>query len=245
VPFSCRKLTRGVARSFKQLRRLALSDCNKIATWRAGCGCVSLRLCTCAMPRKAEDSKQPRAGRPATRRVLERPPDPDDAATPDDEAYIDARAAGTAARAEPVMPHEPLIWLSREERRAMARGRQDGGLSPNGRSAVSQQSRRCPYCTARLANGAAVCSEVCDQGWWRVVPTISGELYEEKKGVPPKATPSPSGRCQGCPYGWRRGVANWGESACAAPDSPSLAVFRKHEIGGCQAERADLLKNTT
>jgi hypothetical protein len=43
------------------------------------------------MPRKPQDNKQPRAGRPATRRVLERPPDPDDAATPDDDDYIDAR----------------------------------------------------------------------------------------------------------------------------------------------------------
>jgi hypothetical protein len=59
------------------------------------------------------------------------------------------------------MPHEPLIWLIRKERRALTRGQQvsptgaDGSVSPKG------ANRRCLYCTAKLANGSAVCSDEC------------------------------------------------------------------------------------
>jgi hypothetical protein len=74
------------------------------------------------------------------------------------------------------MPHEPHQWLSREEirreRRKIARGWHNGG-----KSAASEQSRRCLYCRGPLANGAAVCCAACDDGWWSVVPTIDGELW--------------------------------------------------------------------
>jgi hypothetical protein len=43
-----------------------------------------------AMPRK-RDKPQARPGREARRPVLERPPDPGDAASPDDQAYMEGR----------------------------------------------------------------------------------------------------------------------------------------------------------
>jgi hypothetical protein len=66
-------------------------------------------------------------------------------------------------RIERVSPYhrfgEPL---TREERRLLAR---------------SPHRRRCLYCLGPLANGRAVCSDACDDGWWAIVPTLSGELW--------------------------------------------------------------------
>jgi hypothetical protein len=82
------------------------------------------------------------------------------------------------------------IWLSREERRELARGRQhgtqDGGGADFQHRGVSSDleyhfdtpgGRLCLYCRGPLANGRAVCSDACNQGWWQVVPTIDGELW--------------------------------------------------------------------
>jgi hypothetical protein len=38
--------------------------------------------------------------------------------------------------------------------------------------------RRCLGCLAPLQNGSIVCSEECDDLWWEVVPTVSGELWQ-------------------------------------------------------------------
>lgn len=49
-------------------------------------------------------------------------------------------------------------------------------------------TRSCLYCLATLANGRAVCCDECDEGWWTVVPTLDGELYD------PDARPDPPAR---------------------------------------------------
>jgi hypothetical protein len=38
--------------------------------------------------------------------------------------------------------------------------------------------RHCLFCLGPLPNGREVCSDECDEGWWRICPTIDGELYE-------------------------------------------------------------------
>jgi hypothetical protein len=35
-----------------------------------------------------------------------------------------------------------------------------------------------------LPNGAPVCSDACDDGWWKIVPTVSGELYFREQRRP-------------------------------------------------------------
>jgi hypothetical protein len=76
------------------------------------------------------------------------------------------------------MAHEPAVWLTGEEWRALRRERrmdsQQGVETRHG----PHFHRRCLYCTARLTNGRAVCSDECDHGWWQICPTIDGELYE-------------------------------------------------------------------
>jgi hypothetical protein len=64
------------------------------------------------------------------------------------------------------------IWLSREERRALARA----GRTPT--AIPRPPAGRCLYCFDRLTNGAPVCSEACDTGWWQIVPTTDGELWD-------------------------------------------------------------------
>ena len=70
----------------------------------------------------------------------------------------------------PVLPS--TIWLSREERRALVRARGQAPATP-----TAPTSRCCLYCYGALANGSPVCSDACDEGWWRIVPTRDGELY--------------------------------------------------------------------
>jgi hypothetical protein len=60
--------------------------------------------------------------------------------------------------------------LSRDERRARARGRRQPTATPT--------ANRCPFCLGPLANGAAVCSDECDEAYWKLVPTTDGELWE-------------------------------------------------------------------
>jgi hypothetical protein len=79
--------------------------------------------------------------------------------------------------------------LPREERRELARG-PGGENRPLGQAidiaevhlghqnGAAGGARRCPYCTAPLTNGAPVCDATCDEGWWDVVPTVTGELWE-------------------------------------------------------------------
>jgi hypothetical protein len=71
----------------------------------------------------------------------------------------------------PIMPS--TIWLSREERRALAR---QGETSR--RRDVLSHAPHCLFCLGPLANGAPVCGEACDSGWWNVVPTTDGELWQ-------------------------------------------------------------------
>jgi hypothetical protein len=76
---------------------------------------------------------------------------------------------------------EPLT-LIRAERRAWARGQvrqTNGPIKPFG-----QGKRLCLYCAARLTNGAPVCSDECDDGWWRITPTVDGELWHTRAGDP-------------------------------------------------------------
>jgi hypothetical protein len=64
------------------------------------------------------------------------------------------------------------IWLSLEERRFLARverNRLHRTVPP--RTAVTYSA------AVQLANGVPVCSQQCDDGWWKVVPTLSGELW--------------------------------------------------------------------
>jgi hypothetical protein len=42
---------------------------------------------------------------------------------------------------------------------------------------TAQKTARCLYCLSPLPNGAPVCSDECDEGWWEIVPTVTGELY--------------------------------------------------------------------
>jgi hypothetical protein len=71
------------------------------------------------------------------------------------------------------MPALPsTIWLSREERRALARDRRQ----PTTTAATT--TRSCLFCLGPLTNGRAVCSDQCDEAFWRVVPTRDGEIYE-------------------------------------------------------------------
>jgi hypothetical protein len=79
--------------------------------------------------------------------------------------------------------------LSRAERRSLALG-PGGENRPLGQAIdiaevhlehknhAAGGARRCPYCTTRLTNGASVCDATCDDGWWDVVPTVDGELWE-------------------------------------------------------------------
>jgi hypothetical protein len=69
----------------------------------------------------------------------------------------------------PSMPS--TIWLSREERRALARERRQPTAT------TTPTAGRCLYCFDQLTNGSPVCSQDCDEGWWRVVPTTDGELW--------------------------------------------------------------------
>jgi hypothetical protein len=71
--------------------------------------------------------------------------------------------------------HSGPVWLlSREERREIARAHPDRFHHRR----RTRSPRRCLYCRSRLANGRAVCSEECDSGWWQVVPTVDGEIYQ-------------------------------------------------------------------
>jgi hypothetical protein len=65
------------------------------------------------------------------------------------------------------MPSQPAT-VSREERRALARDRQQPSATP------ARTARRCLFCLRPLTNGAAVCSDECDEGWWSIVPTVDG-----------------------------------------------------------------------
>jgi hypothetical protein len=48
----------------------------------------------------------------------------------------------------------------------------------SGKNVVTfRTAARCLYCLGPLPNGAAVCFESSDKGWW-AVPTTDGELYE-------------------------------------------------------------------
>jgi hypothetical protein len=73
------------------------------------------------------------------------------------------------------------VWLSREERRELARdhfGRGHGASDPGRenqarghfdhrhQNGAPGHHRLCAYCRGPLANGSAVCSEECDEGWW-------------------------------------------------------------------------------
>jgi hypothetical protein len=49
------------------------------------------------------------------------------------------------------------------------------------RTRWSAPARRCLGCLAPLENGHIVCSEECDSLWWRVVPTVSGGLWEPSR----------------------------------------------------------------
>jgi hypothetical protein len=69
------------------------------------------------------------------------------------------------------------IWLSQEERRALARGRQQKARS----NSFLPTARGCLYCCGHLTNGRAVCSDECDDGWWAIVPTVDGELWEQRE----------------------------------------------------------------
>ncbi len=66
-----------------------------------------------------------------------------------------------------------VAYLSRDERRERA----EGATVRKAQMRNSDKPKRCLYCTAKLSNGAPVCDETCDNGWWEVVPTISGELW--------------------------------------------------------------------
>jgi hypothetical protein len=43
----------------------------------------------------------------------------------------------------------------------------------------------CLFCLGPPTNGAAVCSAKCDDGWWRICPTIDGDLWEPEKPEEP------------------------------------------------------------
>jgi hypothetical protein len=66
-----------------------------------------------------------------------------------------------------------LMWLAADQERRHDR--------PNGRMRRTKWPERqlhCVGCLAPLANGAIVCFPACDELWWNIVPTISGDLWE-------------------------------------------------------------------
>jgi hypothetical protein len=80
----------------------------------------------------------------------------------------------------------PVLHLDRDERRARARG--------NGAPVATAAATRCLYCYGLLTNGSAVCGEECDSGWWAIVPTRDGELYEPPLRPPRGAQQARPGR---------------------------------------------------
>jgi hypothetical protein len=40
----------------------------------------------------------------------------------------------------------------------------------------------CPFCFAPLENGATFCSDECEDGAWKIVPTLDGEVFVPEKG---------------------------------------------------------------
>jgi hypothetical protein len=55
----------------------------------------------------------------------------------------------------------------------------------------AQRIRHCVYCCGPFANGRAVCSDECDAGWWEIVPTLSGDLWQPDR---PERTKTPQKR---------------------------------------------------
>jgi hypothetical protein len=49
----------------------------------------------------------------------------------------------------------------------------------------NSDGRRCLFCLGPLPNGAPVCSEACDEGWWSIVPTKNGELFTGRASALP------------------------------------------------------------
>ena len=59
------------------------------------------------------------------------------------------------------------------------RGRErPNGPQPMRRTRWPRRSRRCLACLQPLANGSLVCGEACDELAWRLVPTLSGDLWQ-------------------------------------------------------------------
>ena len=51
--------------------------------------------------------------------------------------------------------------------------------------------RSCRYCFARLPRGAGdFCNDACEDGQWRICPTIDGEIYEPEPEPPPSTAKS-------------------------------------------------------
>jgi hypothetical protein len=45
-------------------------------------------------------------------------------------------------------------------------------------------AQRCTFCLKPLPGAAyLVCSDECDDGWWQIVPTLSGSLYRPHQQV--------------------------------------------------------------
>jgi hypothetical protein len=85
------------------------------------------------------------------------------------------------------------IWRELNEVRTVAERRDAARWRFRDRKKPTEAPKRlCLYCTAPLSNGRAVCSDECDDGWWRIVPTVDGELWASTSTTTIRASTSAS-----------------------------------------------------
>jgi hypothetical protein len=45
----------------------------------------------------------------------------------------------------------------------------------------TEDKKHCLFCLRELSNGELTCDEICEDKYWRLVPTIKGDIWEPKR----------------------------------------------------------------
>jgi hypothetical protein len=79
-------------------------------------------------------------------------------------------------RAERLERARAVLQAEHEQRLSRARAQGEHVKELAGES--FQTAKLCLFCLGPLSNGSAVCSDECGNGWFSIVPTTDGSLWE-------------------------------------------------------------------
>jgi hypothetical protein len=80
---------------------------------------------------------------------------------------------------------------------------------------TTKKKKHCLLRLAKSSNGAATCDGICEDRYWYIVPTISGDIWEPKR---PRGRPMGGHLGQYQPRNFVYGIETWQQSPLADLD---------------------------